>query len=66
MGRFRNFVNDSKKFSPKKHRQRVGTMSGKQCPLHDEKRKRPCKQSVNPDDICPMFQPKRSRCADSQ
>ena len=66
MGRFRTFVNDNKKFSPKNHRQRVGTMSGKPSPLHVEKHKRSCKQSVIADDICPMFQPKRSRCANTQ
>ena len=39
-------------------------MSGRPCPLHDGGKKRPCKQAVNPLDICPKFNPNRSRCAD--
>jgi hypothetical protein len=38
-------------------------MSNKPCPLHDQSRKRPCKQAKNPLDICQHFQPTRSRCA---
>ena len=63
MGGFRTFTANAKKFSPKKQRKRVGAMTNKPCPLHDEKRKRPCKQSVNALDVCPHFQPNRSRCA---
>ena len=62
MGGFRTFTENAKKFSPKQHRQRVGAMTGKPCPLHDHKRKRPCKQAENPTDICPHFQPNRSKC----
>ena len=63
MGGLRTFTKDAKKFSQKQHRTRVGAMSGKQCPLHDLKRNRPCKQSVNPCDLCPHFKPGRSRHA---
>ena len=63
MGGFQTFTEDAKKFSPKKHRERVGAMSGKPCPLHDLGRKRPCKQATNPLDVCSGFQPNRSRCA---
>ena len=63
MGGHRTFCENAKKFSPKKHRQRIGEMSGKQCPLHDLGHNRRCKQSTNPLDICPKFQPNRSRCA---
>ena len=59
----RHFCADAKKFSPKQHRQRVGAMSEKPCPLHDLERKRPCKQATNENDICPKFQPGRSRYA---
>ena len=52
MGGHRTFCRDAKKFSPKQERERVGAMSGKPCPLHDQKRNRPCKQSNNPLDIC--------------
>ena len=34
---------DVKKFSPKKHRKRIGEMLGKPCPLHDLQLKRKCK-----------------------
>ena len=63
MGGFRTFTENAKKFSPKQHRTCVGAMSCKQCPLHDLKRNRPCKQSVNPHDVCPHFKPGRSRHA---
>ena len=63
MSSFSNFTAAAKKFSPKKHRERVGATSGKPCPLHDQERKRPCKQATNPRDLCPQFQPNRSRCA---
>ena len=66
MGKFDNFCQNAKKFSPKQHRQRVGEMSGKKCPLHDLNRKRPCKQVVNPDDTCPHFKPGRSKYASSR
>ena len=49
------FCRDAKKFSPKEHRKRVGAMSGRPCPLHDGGKKRPCKQAVNPLDICAKF-----------
>ena len=63
MGGFRTFTSNAKKFSPKKHRTRVGdsaNMDGK-CPLHDLKQKRMCKQAANPLDKCPHFQPNRSK-----
>ena len=63
MSSFRNYTEAAKKFAPKKHRERVGAMSGKPCKLHDEKRNRKCKQALNPDDLCPGFNPNRSRCA---
>ena len=61
MGGHRTFCDNAKKFSPKKHRTRVGEMSNGKCPLHDLKRNRKCKQAINPLDICPGFQPNRSR-----
>ena len=63
MVNLRNFTDAAKKFSPKKHRERVGaSQSGKQCPRHDLKRNRPCKKATNPLDICPHFKPNRSKC----
>ena len=63
MSSFRNFTAAAKKFAPKNPRERVDAMSNKPCPLHDQSRKRPCKQAKNPLDICQHFQPTRSRCA---
>ena len=63
MSSFRNFTSAAKKFAPKNPRERVDAMSNKPCPLHDQGRKRPCKQANNPIDICVHFQPNRSRCA---
>ena len=63
MSSFRNFTSAAKKFAPKNPRERVDAMSNKPCPLHDQGRKRPCKQANNPLDICVHFQPNRSRCA---
>jgi len=63
---FRNFCDAAKKFSPKQHRTRVdGEMTDKPCPLHDQRRKRSCKQADNPNDLCPHFDSGRafSRCA---
>ena len=62
-GGFRTFTNNAKKFSPKQHRQRVGAMSDKPCPLHDLHRRRRCKEADNPNDKCEHFNPNRSRCA---
>ena len=59
MSSFRNFTSAAKKFAPKNPRERVDAMSNKPCPLHDQGRKRPCKQANNPLDICVHFQPKR-------
>jgi len=40
----------------KEHTQRVGEMSSTDnCPLHDLHLKRACKQSVDPNDLCPHF-----------
>lgn len=59
-----HFTRNAKKFSPKQHRKRVGEMSGKKCPLHDKPvQKRPCKQTTNPLELCPHYQPNRSRYA---
>ncbi len=63
MGGFRKYTQDAKKFSPKKHRNRVGAMSDKPCPLHDQGRNRACKQATNPADLCPSFNANRSRYA---
>ena len=61
----RQYCADRKKFSPKQHRQRImrAVTKTKQCPLHDLKRNRKCKQADNPNDICAQFQPGRSLCA---
>jgi hypothetical protein len=65
MPNHRTFCRNAKKFSPKQHRERVGAMSGKPCPLHDvvPPRNRACKQSTNPLDICPKHNANRSKCA---
>ena len=61
MSGFRNYADLAKKLSRKKVR--AASMRRKPCPLHDQGRKRPCKQANNPLDICVHFQPNRSRCA---
>ena len=61
MSGFRNYADLAKKLSRKKVR--AASMRNKPCPLHDQGRKRPCKQANNPLDICVHFQPNRSRCA---
>ena len=40
----------------------VDAVIGKPCPLHDQGRKRPCKQSMNALDICPHFKRTNKRC----